>query len=59
MWFVPKSRALLVMIVLALAIASIVVLALVPTPVTPKPFMTYRGLGYLVIITMYRCLITQ
>ncbi|WP_162009087.1 hypothetical protein [Vulcanisaeta sp. EB80] len=55
----PKSRALLVMIVLALAIASIVVLALVPTPVTPKPFMTYRGLGYLVIITMYRCLITQ
>jgi hypothetical protein len=40
------SRALLVVVVLALAIASIVVLALVPSPVTPKPFMTLHGLGY-------------
>jgi hypothetical protein len=46
MWSKPRVRALLVSVVLALAIASIVALALVPSPVTPKPFMTLRGLGY-------------
>ena len=40
------SRTSLVVVVLALAIASIVALALMPSPVTPKPFMTLRGLGY-------------
>jgi len=46
MWSKPRVRALLVSVVLALAIASIVVLALMPSPVAPKPFMTLRGLGY-------------
>jgi hypothetical protein len=48
MWSGPRVRALLVVVVLALAVFSVVVLALVQTPVVPKPFMTLRGLGYLV-----------
>jgi hypothetical protein len=46
MWSGPRVRALLVVVVLALAVVSIAVLALVQTPVVPKPFMTLRGLGY-------------
>jgi len=42
------SRTSLAVVILALAIASIAVLALVQTPVVPKPFMTLHGLGYLV-----------
>ena len=48
MWSGPRVRALLVVVVLALAVVSIAVLALVQTPVVPKPFMTLHGLGYLV-----------
>jgi hypothetical protein len=33
-------------VILALAVFSVVVLALVQTPVVPKPFMTLHGLGY-------------
>jgi hypothetical protein len=43
---VPRTS--LAVVILALAVFSVVVLALVQTPVVPKPFMTLRGLGYLV-----------
>jgi hypothetical protein len=41
---VPRTS--LAVVILALAVVSIAVLALVQTPVVPKPFMTLRGLGY-------------
>ncbi|MFP3160699.1 MAG: hypothetical protein RXQ95_04605 [Vulcanisaeta sp.] len=40
------SRTSLAVVILALAVFSVVVLALVQTPVVPKPFMTLHGLGY-------------
>ena len=41
---VPRTS--LAVVILALAVVSIAVLALVQTPVVPKPFMTLHGLGY-------------
>jgi hypothetical protein len=41
---VPRTS--LAVVILALAVFSVVVLALVQTPVVPKPFMTLHGLGY-------------
>jgi hypothetical protein len=41
---VPRTS--LAVVILALAVVSIAVLALVQTLVVPKPFMTLRGLGY-------------
>jgi len=40
------SRTSLAVVILALAVFSVVVLALVQTPVVPKPFMALHGLGY-------------
>jgi hypothetical protein len=43
---VGRVRVAFAVVVLALAVSSIIILALSSTQVTPKPFLTRRGFGY-------------